>query len=953
VSFPSGALVKVRDREWVVLPGSSDELLLLRPLGGTDDETTGILTGLEQVDPARFDWPDPARPGDYRSARMLRDALRLGFRSSAGPFRSFGSIAVEPRPYQLVPLLMALRQDITRLLIADDVGIGKTIEALLIAGELLATGTVTRLAVLCPPHLAEQWHREMAEKFHIGAELVLPSTAPRLERRTRVGQSLFDLYPFVVVSTDFIKAERRRAEFLRACPELVIVDEAHTCAADPDRRGARHQRHDLVAGLAADPTRHLLLVTATPHSGDEGAFRSLLALTDPSLADLPSDLSGEANAPLRRRLARFLVQRRRQDIERYLDTTEFPKRDPLDAPYTLHEDYRRLFERAIAYARETVADTTGGQHRQRVRWWSALALLRSLASSPAAAAATLRARADTAETTTVEEADQLGRRMVLDAGDEDTVDSTDTVLGANPAAGDTTMTDDPTAGRVHRRLLEMARLADDLAGERDHKLAKLTGIVDELLAEGYSPLVFCRFIPTAEYVAAQLRQHVKERAEVVAVTGMQPPAEREQRVSELAEHPARVLVATDCLSEGINLQEHFDAVVHYDLSWNPTRHEQREGRADRYGQPREIVKVVTMYGTDNAIDGIVLDVLLRKHQKIRKSLGVAVPVPAGTAEVIEAIFEGLLLRERSGGTADVEQLVLFDEFVAPKRIALHDSWEAAAEREKRASLFAQTSIKVDEVASELAAARAAVGSAADVAGFVRAAVTAHGGHVAPGPRNSVQISLAHTPAALRDAVGGLTSLSARFELPVRDGETYLSRTHPFVEGLASHVLTNALDGLTDSPAARAGVTRTAAVTKRTTLLLIRHRFDIVTIRGGEESVLLAEDTGVLAFAGPSGDPQWLGPEAVTPLLAATPDGNVAAEQATGFLSQVFDAAPTLINALDIEAQSRAEELLATHRRVRTETGVRGVRYRVTPHLPVDVLGVYVLLPMPMPTPGAA
>ena len=139
--FSVGSLVRVRDREWVVLPGSDAELLLVRPLGGTDAEATGILSSLELVEPATFALPDPTQPGDYRSARLLRDALRLGFRSSAGPFRSFGHIAVEPRPYQLVPLLMALRQDPVRLLIADDVGIGKTVEAGLIARELLDQGT--------------------------------------------------------------------------------------------------------------------------------------------------------------------------------------------------------------------------------------------------------------------------------------------------------------------------------------------------------------------------------------------------------------------------------------------------------------------------------------------------------------------------------------------------------------------------------------------------------------------------------------------------------------------------------------------------------------------------------------------------------------------------------------------------------------------------------------------
>ena len=132
---------------------------------------------------------------------------------------------------------MALKLDPVRLLIADDVGIGKTIEAALIARELLDRGEIARLAVLCPPHLAEQWQAELRDKFHIDAELVLPGTVARLERGLPSGESLFDGYPYVVVSTDFIKSDRRRDDFLRACPELVIVDEAHTCASGRRRRG--------------------------------------------------------------------------------------------------------------------------------------------------------------------------------------------------------------------------------------------------------------------------------------------------------------------------------------------------------------------------------------------------------------------------------------------------------------------------------------------------------------------------------------------------------------------------------------------------------------------------------------------------------------------------------------------------------------------------------------------
>src|SRR5215813_5990277 len=227
MSFAIGSLVRARDREWVVLPESQDDLLMLRPLGGAEDEITGVYLPLEKVESAQFALPDPSQPGDHRSCRLLRDAVKLGFRSSAGPFRSFARINVDPRPYQLVPLLVGMKLDPVRVLIADDVGIGKTIEACLIARELLDRGEIERIAVLCSPQLAPQWQNELRDKFHIDAEIVLPGTVTRLERNCRLNQSIFDLYSYVIVSTDFIKADRRRDEFLRVCPEMVIVDEGH------------------------------------------------------------------------------------------------------------------------------------------------------------------------------------------------------------------------------------------------------------------------------------------------------------------------------------------------------------------------------------------------------------------------------------------------------------------------------------------------------------------------------------------------------------------------------------------------------------------------------------------------------------------------------------------------------------------------------------------------------
>jgi len=944
MTFDVGALVRARGREWVVLPESLDDpdLLVLRPLGGTEDEVTGIYLPIEPVEPARFELPNPATDmGNHLSCGLLRDAVRLGFRSGAGPFRSLARIAVEPRPYQLVPLLMALKQDPVRMLIADDVGIGKTVEACLVAREFIDRGEVPGLAVLCPPHLAEQWQLALAEQFHIDAELVLSATAARLERTCRQDESLFERYAFTVVSTDYIKSERRRHEFLRTCPELVIVDEAHTCASGGGR-SAGQQRHELLRALVdpsreAGSTRHLVLVTATPHSGNEATFRSLLSLLDRRFGELPEDLSGDRNRKHREDLARHFVQRRRADLEAYLDTvTPFPKREIAEDHYTLTDDYRRFLDRVLDFCRESVLDETLEKRRQRVRWWSALALLRALSSSPAAAAATLRNRSASADGETVEQVDEEGRRAVLDL-DEESAEGIDVVPGSETGEEDDS---------ARERLLRLAREAESLVGKKDAKLKRAFELVKQLLDDGHAPILFCRFIPTVEYVAEFLRKKLEKKGVVVeAITGLLPPEERERRVEALGDHDKRVLVCTDCLSEGINLQQQFDAVMHYDLSWNPTRHEQREGRVDRYGQPEAKVRTLTFYGQDNPVDGIVLQVLLRKHKAIHQQLGVIVPVPMDTKVVEDAILEGLLIRE----TKATAQLTMFD-FLEPIHRSVDIEWDKAVEREKRSrTLFAQNQLLKavnTEVRGELEEVRRAIGGEADVRRFTRTALRTLGAIVSGD--EPVKVDLRETPRALRDAVGRDDGLTAVFSGQPHKGAVLLTRTHPVVEGIAAHVMETALDQDMDGPGRRCGVVRTAAVDRRTTILLLRLRFHIVTQgRDGVERPLLAEDLVLAGFTGSPERAEWLSSDALDPLLEADADANIGADQARTHIRRVLERFEDLRPRLDQIAEERGEALFDAHRRVRkaTKSGVRALK--VDTHKPADILGVYVYLPAAM------
>jgi superfamily II DNA or RNA helicase len=942
--FTPGTFVRARGREWLVLPESTDSLLLVRPAGGLDEEIAGIAPAVEPIETSSFPMPSPDRPGDHNACRLLRDAARLSTRAAAGPFRSFGRIAVEPRPYQLVPLMMAMRLDPVRLLIADDVGIGKTVEALLIARELLDRGEITRMAILCPPHLAEQWQREMAEKFHVDATLVLSSTIQRLERNLPVGVSVFDRHRYVIVSTDFIKAPKRRDDFLRTCPELVIVDEAHTCTIS-DRTGrARQYRHELIKGLSQDETRHLILVTATPHSGKEDAFRSLLSLLDSRFADLPEDLDTRERERQRRRLAQHLVQRRRGDIRHYLETdTQFPEREDAELTYTLSPEYKALFEKILSFAGEMVSDESGDRRHQRVRWWSALALLRALASSPAAAAATLRNRARTADAADPEEADEIGRRAVLDMEDAESAETMDISPGGNTAAdGELAATD---AQRVRNRLNGYAREAVALQGKADSKLQDAAKQIKKFLKDGFQPIVFCRFIETAEYVARELREALPNKVEVAAVTGKLPPAEREERIAELAKNEQRVLVCTDCLSEGINLQDAFDAAMHYDLSWNPTRHEQREGRVDRFGQASPKVRVLTYWGKDNGVDGVVLDVLINKHKAIKSQLGISVAVPGSSEEVVEAIFEGLLLREKSGREAHA-YLPGLAEYFEPQREDIHARWENAAESEKRSrSRYAQHTLDPSEVAAELTAIRESIGAGPIARDFTINALKLARVPVTP-EDGAVKVGLSlETPRSLRQSLGRDDAFTGRFDPPVKQKELYLARTSPIVEGLATWVLDTALDedGYDAEPIARrCGVVRTDAVSARTTLLLVRNRYHLAMAKK-KDRPLLAEEVLPLAFTGSSDAPDMLDDDAISKLLTAKPTGNLTdslVRQQLDLLFQQLDAVHPLLSKT---AEDRAKALLDAHTRVRSASRVTG-QVTVQPVLPVDILGCFVYLP---------
>jgi len=910
----TGDLVRARGREWIVLGKPAEGLVRVRPLSGSEEDAITFAPALEAspVTSAEFGHPTVDQVDTQEAAQLLADGLRLSLRRGAGPFRSAAHLGVEPRAYQLVPLLMALRQDVKRLLIADDVGIGKTIEAGMVLREMIDRGEVDRFTVLCPPHLVEQWVEELATKFDIDAVAVTSARARSLERGLALSESIFTAYPATVVSLDYIKAEGRRAEFARACPPFVIVDEAHTCVGGG--AGGTQQRYALLRELADKETRHLLLLTATPHSGDQDAFQRLLGLLDPALA------APDNSEPWRRRLARHFVQRRRPDIQGgWGEARAFAKAETGELAYQLVGPYLTFQEDVLDYC-VGVATRADGERARRLAFWGTLALMRCVGSSPAAAASALRNRLGG-------KADEAALQPILMDENEGTFSDTD----VEPA----TAIDTEELAVLDALIVQ----ADALAArpDDDPKLRVLIREIKKLIAKGARPVVFCRFISTAEAVGEALSATFRKH-DVQVVTGRLTPEERRVRVDAMKDSPQRILVATDCLSEGINLQMLFDAVVHYDLNWNPTRHQQREGRVDRFGQQSPTVWSLMMFGENSMIDGAVLQVITRKAQSIREATGVTVPVPEDSASVTSALMQAMLLRSdnpRAQGAFDFGS-------GAPSVEAV---WRDAEENMKRSrAIYAQNALDPAEVLPEWQRLRALNGGPAEVERFTRRALgrITQGGIGEQG--DDWRINYDRLPQRLEErlAARGLTGTRA---VSFRDSPppdvSYIGRVHPLVALLAETMAEGALDpGGVDGRVSlgRAGSWRTRSVAKLTTVLLLRLRFTLVT---SGRRTLLAEEATALAF---DADGELATGAAALALLEATASGNLDPD----IIARQVEAARSRIDgyqgAIEAYATVRAEALGEDHNRVKTATAGAGVTTQVLPVLPVDVIGLYVLVP---------
>lgn len=949
-----GKLVKFRGRRCVVQPSSDSEVILLKPLGGSDDEMISVfepvLQSFDKIENDYFELPAKTDLDSFLTAKLLYDAARLSFRQVSGPFRCMGKLSFRPRSYQLVPLIMALKQPVTRLLIADDVGIGKTIEAILILRELLERGSIKSFAVLCPPHLCEQWQKELADKLDIDAVIIRSSTVAALERKI-VGDdtlNVFNYYPYQVVSIDYVKnGSTKMPAFLKDVPDLVIVDEAHTCTknVEVNRKRQSQQRYELLEKIASSEQQHLVLLTATPHSGKDGEFKSLLGLVNPEFETYNfSDLATSE----KRKVAAHFIQRKRKNIEKWLDEeTPFPKRTTEELPYALSasSDYYKLYQDVLIFARGISTEGIA-ENKARIKYFAALSLLRGVMSSPAAGFEMLQKRKFRLTEQDEVTAEEVRENPIVEKWDE----QSDTEQGEIIDRAELT---DSEWNVLHR----LAQKAAELTGiEKDQKAKRCTEQIKLWINKGQSPIVFCRFIATAHYVSKILKEHLPKDVDVRAITSELSDEERREKIDEMAKSQRRVLVATDCLSEGINLQDKFNAILHYDLPWNPNRLEQREGRVDRYGQPgwidkngnhQNTIDVKVLFGEDNPIDVVVLKIIIEKIQRIQNTSGVSIALADDNRSVMDKVLKEVLLNPDKAHNRFAKQMRL-DFDASPELDELDaeitNEIEAAREKaEKIRSIFAHESIMPEEVKKDLHEVDEAIGDVATLEAFVIAASKLLGASFEKVGGGYIFKKM-NMDDWMASALGQGDKIHISFRSPTPQGFRYIGRNHRFVEQLCHRIIAHSLDKeRKENKAARASVFRTDAVNTQTTLIQFRVRNVIREVSKQHEMV--SEEMFLWGYEQTPDGINALEINRCKELLHTSNALDISKERQEIIFEKELEHFKQLHPDFIKVVEMRSDELVNAHTRFAKYIGAKRFE-AVTPVLPPDILGVYVLIPNP-------
>ena len=597
-----------------------------------------------------------------------------------------------------------------------------------------------------------------------------------------------------------------------------------------------------------------------------------------------------------------------------------------------------FYDEILSFARGLTENKEGKKGHQRLRYWTALALMRGVMSSPAAGIKMLKNRINnTASDEELTEMEHYENPIL----DNDYGNDSDVTPLQVVEKNQWKSTEVEKLRQLAIQLESIGNLKDDT------KIQKVLDIVLEWVNKGFNPVIFCRYIATAQYVGELLKPALQKKyknLDLQVITSEDPDEVRKERIDAMGKSKQRVLIATDCLSEGINLQEYFNAVLHYDLPWNPNRLEQREGRVDRFGQKSESVKAYLLFGEDNPIDGVVLKVILKKVREIKKSLGISMPFPDDSKSILDAVLYAVLLNPKKAQKTTQTTLDFgYDQEIKDKELVATKAIEEAAQREiKTRSIFAQNAIKAQEIEEDLKDVDEAIGNPEAVEDFIVQSMSVLGVQLVE-DKKGYSLYTTNLPYGLKDTLPAEEVVKISFLSPTPEGYMYIGRNQLFVEQLCQYLLANSFsEELNTHSLSRTSVVSTNTVRTKTTILMFRVRNVIEDV--GKTKQLIAEEMLVMGYEGTAQDKKFIDLEKAKSLLKmVVPSGSLAEVERNFLLSNELDNMQDIKTEFDRVALNRAEKLVEAHERFRKVLG--GQKYKVVhPVLPMDVMGIYILLP---------
>ncbi len=717
-----GQLVQVRSRPWMVnevkpsnLPSPAMELPVaktqnLLTLSSVEDDGLGEeLQVVWEIEPGakvieRVALPEPTDLDSPDKLDAFLDAVRWGAASTAdhkniqSPFRS----GIEIEDYQLDPVVRAIQMPRVNLLIADDVGLGKTIEAGMVGLELIIRHRARKILVVCPSALQIQWRDQMRDKFGLDFRIVDSSLMRELRRRRGIHVNPWAHFPRLITSIDFLKRERPLRLFRETLPapsepifprkyDLLIVDEAHNCAPSGVGQYSADSLRTQALRELAPHFEHKLFLTATPHNGYRESFSALLELLD-------NQRFSRGTEPDRKQLEAVMVRRLKSDPSfafNHLGIRRFPPRilEPIEVPYTDEEREIHAALRRYTKLRSSRAEDNAERFATE---FVLKTLKKRLFSCPAAFLTTLEQHEKSLHTAKKKVAKPTFKtlQLELDRMDEEYADEVDWECDHDSRSGlrtpnlDAELCHGPLADAIDTAtrlfaeptadeealLQKMKDWAKRARGQRDSKVKQLVAWLKEHLKPGGKwsnerVIIFTEYRATQNWLQEVLSvEGFTDGDRLLTMYGGMDSEKREevkaafQTAPEVS--PVRILLATDAASEGLDFQNFCSRLIHYEIPWNPNRMEQRNGRVDRHGQKADKVQVFHFVGkgykerANRQFNGTVSDMeadlefLMRvamKIETIREDLG-----KVGTV-IAEQVEEAMLGRRTTLNTEKAEK----------------------------------------------------------------------------------------------------------------------------------------------------------------------------------------------------------------------------------------------------------------------------------------------------------